>query len=177
MEYQLADRLAERSIWNSPESGKQMPAWAFGALAGLLATGPMSLVMQALFRRLPLHEQYPLPPRQITEEVAEKTGLEPALESERGKRSATWLAHFGYGASVGSFYPLTAGRLKLPAVVRGMLFGILVWTVSYLGWLPAFNILPPVTQTPIRRNALMIAAHLVWGTVIALTERQMRKSI
>lgn len=153
-----------------------LPAWAAGALAGMLATGPMSLVMQALFRRLPRQEQYPLPPRQITEEVAEKAGVEPALGGERGKRAATWLAHFGYGAAVGSLYPLTTGKLKLPHVVRGLLFGLVVWAGSYMGWLPAFNILPHATRIPIRRNALMVAAHLVWGTTIAGAVRLMRRT-
>lgn len=153
----------------------RLPNWAAGALAGLLATGPMSAVMLALYRRLPRHEQYPLPPRQITEELAEITGTEPILSGEGTKRAATWLAHFGYGASVGSLYPLTAGRLAMPVALRGMLFGMLVWTGSYMGLLPAFNILPPATRTPFRRNALMIAAHLVWGASIALAVRQLRR--
>lgn len=154
-------------------AARSLPAWAAGALAGLLATGPMTLVMLALHRWLPRSEQYPLPPRLITENLAERSGVEPIIASEGGKRAATWLAHFGYGASVGSLYPLTTGRLKLPAVLRGVLFGSMVWAGSYLGFLPAFNILPPATRVPIRRNVLMIAAHLVWGAAIAGVVRQM----
>lgn len=156
-------------------------ALAAGALGGLLATGPMTVVMLAMHRLLPPGEQYPLPPRLITEAVAAHTeavaahteavaarsGDEPAAHSESSKRAATWLAHFGFGASAGSLYPFTTGRLRLPPALRGVLFGLLVWAGSYLGWLPALDILPPATRTPLRRNALMIAAHLVWGAAIA----------
>ncbi len=37
---------------------------------------------------------------------------------------------------------------------------------SYLGQLPAANILPPATEDAARRNALMIAAHIVWGVTL-----------
>jgi uncharacterized membrane protein YagU involved in acid resistance len=56
-------------------------------------------------------------------------------------------------------------------------FALLVWLVSYLGWIPAANILPPATDQPKRRNALMIAAHVVWGVSLGsvfalLTDRE-----
>jgi uncharacterized membrane protein YagU involved in acid resistance len=135
----------------------------------------MSLVMLALFPLLPRKEQYPLPPRLITEEMAEQVGADELLEGETKARAATWLAHFGYGAAVGTTYPLTAGRLGLPTFLQGMLFGLGVWTASYLGWLPAMEILPPATRTPARRNALMIVSHLVWGATIAILVDQFRK--
>ena len=46
-----------------------------GALAGLAATAPMSLAMKLLHEQLPTHEQYPLPPREVVMEVAEKAGV------------------------------------------------------------------------------------------------------
>lgn len=46
----------------------------------------------------------------------------------------------------------------------------MVWSGSYLGLLPALNILPPATEHPPGRNALMIAAHVVWGSVLGTTE-------
>lgn len=41
-----------------------------------------------------------------------------------------------------------------------------VYTPSYMGWLPAFNILPPATEMPTRRSLVMIVSHLVWGGLI-----------
>ena len=46
-----------------------------GALAGLVATAPMTAVMLLLHRLLPEHEQYPLEPLRITRRVAERVGL------------------------------------------------------------------------------------------------------
>jgi hypothetical protein len=53
-------------------------------------------------------------------------------------------------------------------VLAGVGFGLAVWAVSYLGWLPAAGILSPATEHPARRNALMIGAHVVWGATTGL---------
>ncbi len=44
---------------------------------------------------------------------------------------------------------------------------MVVWGVSYLGLLPGLGILSSAKDHPARRSALMIAAHLVWGWVLA----------
>lgn len=134
-----------------------------GALAGLAATAPMTLAMKLMHEGLPREEQYPLPPRQVTEGIAEKAGVNEHLDEEE-RKAATWVSHFAYGASCGALYGALAGeRLDRHPVVAGAGFGVAVWAVSYLGWLPAAGILSPATKHPARRNALMIAAHLVWG--------------
>ena len=138
-----------------------------GALAGFLATVPMTIAMTVLHQRLPWSERYPLPPREITEVVAAETGLSRHLD-EPGHLALTMLAHFGYGAAVGFPYGPIAGRTPLPPWLAGPLYGLMIWTVSYLGWLPALGILRPATEHPARRNGLMIAAHLVWGSALAL---------
>lgn len=38
-----------------------------GSVAGCVATLPMTLAMEAMHRQLPPEEQYPLPPREITD--------------------------------------------------------------------------------------------------------------
>jgi putative membrane protein len=52
--------------------------------------------------------------------------------------------------------------------VRGPLFGLIVWTTSYFGLLPALGILTSAEKHPVRRSGLMIVAHLVWGWVLAM---------
>lgn len=136
-----------------------------GAMAGFVATGPMTLVMEGLHASLPPQEQYLLPPRQITMEAAEAVGVEDDL-SEPEKAGATMAAHFAYGAGAGAVYGALAPHIPLTPVLSGIAFGLAVWTGSYLGWLPAAGILPPATEEPARRNALMIGAHVVWGAAL-----------
>lgn len=138
-----------------------------GALAGVVATGPMTVVMILLHRRLPRHERYPLPPREITMKLARKAGVAGELTQET-RSAATLLAHFGYGAVCGAIYATGADRVPVGAGAKGPLFGLLVWATSYLGLLPGAGILSPATKHPARRNALMIIAHLVWGAVLAV---------
>ena len=134
-----------------------------GALAGLAATGPMTLAMKLMHEQLPREERYPLPPRQVTEGLAEKAGVNEHLDEEE-REAATWLSHFAYGAACGALYGAVAGeRLGGHPVLAGVGFGFAVWAGSYLGWLPAAGIISPATEHPARRNALMIAAHVVWG--------------
>ncbi len=139
-----------------------------GALAGFAATAPMSLAMKLMHEQLPREEQYPLPPREITEEVADKAGAIEHMDEEQ-RQAATWASHFAYGAACGALYGALSGEgADERPVLAGVGFGLAVWAGSYLGWLPAAGVLAPATKHPARRNALMIAAHLVWGATTGL---------
>jgi len=141
-----------------------------GTLAGLASTAPMSVAMEIL-HFWPRPERQPLPPRQITMELAEKAGVKKQM-NEGERDIATIGAHFGFGASAGALYAPLASRVPGHPALKGMLFGLLVWTVSYLGWIPAARILKPATQQAARRNVLMIVAHLIWGASLGvMTER------
>ena len=63
---------------------------------------------------------------------------------------------------------MLARRTPMAPLVSGMLFAVVVWALSYLGWLPALKILPPAHEHSARRNVFMIAAHLIWGSVMGL---------
>ncbi len=122
------------------------------ALAGVVATIPMTVTMLILFRFLPRSEKYPLPPRQITMNVARKAGVKDELNRPQERSAATLLSHFAYGAAAGEFYPLVARELPTPGWLSGAIYGALVWLFSYMGWVPASNLLPPPGDTPARRN-------------------------
>ncbi len=146
-----------------------------GSLAGFAATGPMTVFMKAAHKALPSHEQYPLPPREVTARAAEKaTGVWDELP-EPMRKAATLAAHFGYGTAAGALYGVLAPRLPGPAALRGAGYGLAVWTGSYLGLLPATGLFPPATEEPPRRNALMIVAHLVWGAALGLMTESMAR--
>ena len=138
-----------------------------GALAGFLATAPMTLAMDAMHRQLPAHERYPLPPSDITAELTEEAGVRQHLDPPE-HIALTMLAHFGYGAAAGALYGPISRHTGLSPVASGVVFGLGVWTVSYLGLLPALGILRSATEHPARRNELMIASHVVWGAATGL---------
>lgn len=138
-----------------------------GALAGALATVPFSATAVALHARLPRRERYALPPGLITERMEQLTGLEGRVGAG-GHTVLTLVGHFGYGALMGALYAPLADSTRAPPLITGPLFGLAVWAGSYLGWLPALGILAPATRAPARRNATMIAAHLVWGLAAGL---------
>lgn len=139
-----------------------------GALAGLAATPPMTLVMRGLHALLPRREQYPLPPQQITTTLSRSAGVESHVDHPQEWELKTYVAHHAYGAGCGVAYSLAEPALPGPPAIKGALFGIGVWTVSYLGWLPAAGILPPAHREPAGRNTVMLLAHVVWGATAAV---------
>lgn len=139
-----------------------------GLIAGVVATLPMTGVMLAVHRRLPVHERYPIPPKLITLRVLHRSGMLTKL-SRRQRDALTATSHLGYGGAAGAAYAASVARLPGPPIVKGVGFGLAVWAGSYLGWLPAARILPPATAAPARRNAMMIASHIVWGAAVGLT--------
>lgn len=147
-------------------------------MAGFVATVPMTLFMRRAHRHLPSPERYSLPPEQITHRVARLVGAS-AHPERPGWDLKTYAGHFAYGAACGAIYAAMANRRRRSTVAsaeRGMLFGVGVWAASYLGWLPAARILPPATDAPARRNALMIVAHLIWGAATALLADRTRSA-
>lgn len=147
-----------------------------GALAGLAATVPMTIAMELMHRLLPARQRYPLPPERITVKVADETSQEELVDQESERTLATAAGHFGYGAAGGSAYAFTFHKLPLPLLVKGPVYGLALWALSYLGWLPALGILTPATEHPPRRVTLMIVAHLIYGAgtalVLGYTSRQ-----
>ncbi len=141
-----------------------------GAAAGFAATVPMTAVIAggraAGWLRTP-------PPVEITENVAELAGEDPDIDS--AEFQAGWLAaHFGYGAVCGAAYAKVRPALPCPDAVSGLLFGGAVWGISYLGLLPALRLFPPAKKDSPRRQAVMIAAHAVFGLSLAGIERALR---
>jgi hypothetical protein len=147
-----------------------MNRYVAGAAGGLLATLPMTIGMEAPFRRLPATQQHPLPPRELVDAVADGA----AKRHDSGRAYTSLAAHFGYGMLTGALYPLAGrGRLRRHPVLVGSTFGVGIWAASYLGWAPAAGLLAPATRHPRQRRWLMIAVHLVWGAVTGLICRRL----
>ncbi|MBV9470921.1 MAG: DUF1440 domain-containing protein [Abitibacteriaceae bacterium] len=144
-----------------------MNKYLAGTIAGLVATGPMTLVMELLHRYLPPTQRYPLPPRTGTMRVAKALGLHRHLDEEE-RVQLTTVSHFATGAVLGAIYAASHKKLRVHPVIKGAAFGVLSWCVNYLVLLPSAQLLSPATKHPAKRNALMIVAHLVWGITTAL---------
>jgi uncharacterized membrane protein YagU involved in acid resistance len=151
-----------------------MEATYDGLVAGLIATVPMTAVMKAVHRRLPLLQRYRLPPEQITQSIAKKAGLDNELD-RRKRRVLTLISHYGYGALWGAAFRTLTRVVPVPAFLGGPGFGFCLWAASYLGWLPATGIRRSAAKEPAGRNAMMIAAHLVWGATTSLLCEAMRR--
>lgn len=144
-----------------------------GALGGIIATVPMTMVMTRLWSRLPNKQQYPLPPREITEITARRMTTKARRVSDEKMAELSLAAHFAYGGATGALYPLICREPRSP-LISGAAFGVGIWVASYLGWVPAAKILQPATRHPAARNRMMIMSHLVWGGATVLIGERLR---
>jgi uncharacterized membrane protein YagU involved in acid resistance len=168
-------RLAERGRRPGEDEswkGEAMQTLARGALAGLAATVPMTVVIGA-GRAAGLMGTPP--PVEITENVGEHAGEQPDRQSPEFQ--AAWLAaHAGYGAACGVLFAAIRPLLPRSDLVAGLLFGGAVWGVSYIGVMPSLNLYPSAKDDSNQRQAVMIAAHAVFGTALATVERYLRSN-
>jgi hypothetical protein len=133
-----------------------------GGIAGFVATMAMTSAMRRLHGLLPARERYPLTPREIVDATIHPP---PALAPD-----LTLVAHFAYGAGCGALIAAADPRIGR---VAGAAAGGAVWLGSYMGWLPAFGILKPATEHPLRRDAVMLGCHLIWGLATAEAMREL----
>lgn len=157
-------------LMHGQDSGEQLagPLMVKGALAGTIATLPMTLFMLAVHRFLPKEQHYALPPEMITKELSRRVRTNIHHHKQR-LVSVSTLSHFGYGAVMGALYSPLENTSFLPAPVRGMLFGLGVWAGSYLGLLPLLRFRASGHREPGERNLLMLVAHVIWGSTLGAT--------
>ncbi len=146
-----------------------------GTGAGLLATVAMSGAMLALQK---LGAMGRMPPQIITDNALAAAGAKN--ETPRPvEKAAGVLLHFGFGAVAAALFELARTEktrrtswfrstpAKRPPYAAGIAFGGLVWTVSYMGWVPALGIMPPAHRDRPGRPLAMILAHVVYGASLA----------
>lgn len=148
-----------------------------GSIAGAAATGPMTGVMFLARKADLLPEE--VPPKRITQNLLDKLGIHHEL-SHREVQAAWTLQHFGFGAAMGGVYGVVASYVPVRSAAghagTGVLFGLLVWAVSYSGWLPVSGLYPPPQKGSSRRPATEIAAHVVYGAATGLVFSLLRRS-
>jgi hypothetical protein len=136
----------------------------YGALAGTVATLPMTAAMLLIYRQLGPEERAPLPPALLAGEASEAV-----LRRRPGRALHTTLslvAHFAYGAAVGAVGGPLTRRMPVPGPLAGAAVGLGVWAMSYIVAMPSLGLLPPSGERPAGRRALLLTAHLVWGATL-----------
>ena len=118
------------------------------------------------------------PPIRVADRAAE-TAVE-ATETggpvgEGAREAAAAGGHLLYGAAAGALYGLLQDELELPAIAAGVGYGLALWAVGYLGWLPAARILPEPWRQRAGDALVPIAAHAVYGLGLGLVERTVRR--
>ena len=138
-----------------------------GAIAGGIATTLMTAFMKA-YQATDLYRGK-LPPTRVTEKSLDATGVD---YDEGGTTEVVTIAagHWGYGMAGGAFFAALRRLLgiSIPAVLHGTLFGLLVWGVSYMGWVPAAGIMPPPWRQRSEQALMPLLAHVVYGSVLGV---------
>lgn len=138
-----------------------------GALAGVIATGVMTLVISAGERLGLLRTP---PPTQVTTNAANRVGIDPEPPEPRFN-AGTLAAHTGFGAVAGAIYVAAKPILPTSRIAAGAIWGGAIWASAYGGYLPALNLYPWPDDDRHSRTAVMIAAHMVYGITLTEAER------
>lgn len=146
-----------------------------GAASGAIATVVMSAWMLGLQRSGLLGR---MPPRLITDRMLSAVGVKRKLS--RGERSvAAVAAHFAFGATQGALYTVLlvlarrghSEALSKASATHAVPFALLVWAISYAGWVPAFGIMRPPKRDRPGRPTSMLLSHVVFGLALAAAVR------
>ena len=129
-----------------------------GSLVGAAATIPMSAVMLAS-QRAGLMSKHP--PERVVERGAHAADLAP---DETAVDVAASMTHVAFGAAAGLAFGLLRPRLlAVPPEATALAWGLVIWAVSYFGWVPALGIVPPPSEDRPGRAWTMALAHVVYG--------------
>ena len=143
-----------------------------GGVAGAVGTGAMSALMLTAGRAGLVGRQ---PPEAITRTAVRRaTGVEPRGRTAEALSSLT---HLGFGVTAGALYAALPAPTAPSPALRGAAYGLGVWAVSYLGWVPrVLGALPSAEDDRDDRVAVMVAAHVVYGAVLGALDARWRTS-
>ena len=141
---------------------------AAGAAAGAGATLLMHGMMTASEKLIPNSKP---PMRQDAGEfmvnqakqalpVETRERIPPKLEAAAAKS-----LQLGYGMTSGALYAALRPRGGSP-LIEGALLGIAIWAAGYLGWLPAADLMPPISEQEPRQVIVPIVQHALFGMFV-----------
>jgi len=147
-----------------------------GALAGAAGTAVMGAFMQRAPQllegvgiRLPAERPGPTAPDSPNEALAERVakGVAKQRLTPEAKETAGQAVHWTYGAAWGAFFGVMQSTLRLPHLIHGTIFGVLVGVVADT-LLPAMRLQRDPRTNPAPTNVMHLAAHIVFGCTTAI---------
>jgi len=110
-----------------------------------------------------------MPPEKITTRALRGLGLHP---DRKQTRAAAALAHLAFGAGGGIGFGLLRRRGGVATgVLQGVVYGSVMWAVSYLGWVPALGVMPRADRDRPGRPQVMLVAHWIYGAALGILLR------
>lgn len=165
-----------------------------GALAGLVGSWTMNLLMSAVARSTSgtsasdpqrnkrkiseTREGYRerLDPTGHIAEVISITVLRHKL-NEREKSFAGPAVHYAFGALAGAAYAVAAEHRSEVAAGYGTAFGVGLWAAGDEIAVPALRLAPAPWKQPLRDHAAMFGAHVVYGVTVETIRRMLRHEL
>ncbi|GHO46031.1 DUF1440 domain-containing protein [Ktedonospora formicarum] len=158
-----------------------------GAIAGAIGTSAMDLAMYLRYRANggkdqflnwefggPSDWEHVSAPAQVGRRLYE--GLLQRPLTNRWARLTNNIMHWGYGISGGCAFGIIGGSSARLRLTAGPLFGACVWASSYVT-LPLLGLYKPIWQYKFAELVPDLGAHLVYGTVSALTFSSLSRSL
>jgi hypothetical protein len=152
-------------VINPNRAGSVLAPALRGAAAGAVATLAMSALMLGAERSGVTGQ---LPPDRIAGRLLHLTG--GRWRRRRAQAPLAAALHLAFGCACGALFALGARRLRVPVPrpLQGAVFATGVWALSYQGWVPALNIMPPASRDRPGRVKTMLIAHWLYGGVLGV---------
>ncbi len=115
----------------------------------------------------------PPSPEAVVSGALEKVDLDSTIRTP-ARTALVAVLHPFYGAAVGAVFELVMSRRGEPSAIRGGVYGLAVWALGYLGWLPGFGILPSPSRQGAGRHVVNVSSHLVYGCVLGVLSARSR---
>ena len=149
---------------------------ACGAAAGFVGTIALQGVRMATQKWLP--EAMPPIRKDPGEFMVEK--VEQSLPPETSARvpavaetAAAKSLALGYGVTAGMLYAALC-RNRDGVIVNGAALGLGTWAVGYLGWLPAVDLMPPLTEQTPKQATGSVLHHVLFGMATVAAYRWLK---
>jgi len=147
-----------------------------GAVGGLIACFAMSQ-FHSSFQNLESSDQDKQEDSSVkTASAVSETIFHHKLTPQQ-KKTAGPAVHYGFGASIATFYGAAVEILPVLRTGWGMPFGVAVWLGAHVITVPAVGLSEPVTRSTPGREAVEFGAHLVYGAVVEIVRRLLRNRV